>query len=80
VSTSPNEPWSGFEGFFIHCTRSNDYPWGCGNGFLFIQPFGWIRIIIAWERKSQNNPSDFNMVSTREVCGDHNEELGFKAL
>jgi hypothetical protein len=32
--------------------------------FLFIQPFGWIRIIIAWGRKSQKNPSDFNMVST----------------
>jgi hypothetical protein len=40
--------------------------------FLFIQPFGWIRIIIAWGRKSQNNPSDLNIVSTREVCGDHN--------
>jgi hypothetical protein len=32
--------------------------------FLFIQPFGWIRIIIAWGRKSQKNPSDLNMVST----------------
>jgi hypothetical protein len=40
--------------------------------FLFIQPFDCIRIIIAWGRKSQNNPSDLNMVSTREVCGDHN--------
>jgi hypothetical protein len=28
-----------------------------------IQPFGWICIIIAWGRKSQNNPSDLNMVS-----------------
>jgi hypothetical protein len=33
---------------------------------LFIQPFGWIRIIIAWGRKSH-----LNMVSTRKVCGDH---------
>jgi hypothetical protein len=32
--------------------------------FLFIQPFGWIRIIIAWGRKSQKNPSDLNMVAT----------------
>jgi hypothetical protein len=23
-----------FEGFVIHCTISNDYPWGCGNGFV----------------------------------------------
>jgi hypothetical protein len=38
--------------------------------FLFIQPFGWIRIIIAWGRKIQNNPRDLNMVSSREVCGD----------
>jgi hypothetical protein len=38
------------------------------NDFEFIQPFGWIRIIIAWGRKSQNNPSGLNMVSTREVC------------
>jgi hypothetical protein len=32
--------------------------------FLFIKPFGWIRIIIAGGRKSQKNPSDLNMVST----------------
>jgi hypothetical protein len=47
-----------FEGFFIHCTRSNDYP-PCNGAvvmdFLFIQPFGSICIIIACE-----------------VCGDHN--------
>jgi hypothetical protein len=35
--------------------------------FLFIQPLGWIRIIIAWERKSQKNPSDLNMVSTHLI-------------
>jgi hypothetical protein len=41
--------------------------------FLFIQQFGWIRIIIAWGRKTQN-PSGLNiMVSTREVSGDHND-------
>jgi hypothetical protein len=32
--------------------------------FLFIQPFRWIRIIIACGRKSQKNASDLNMVST----------------
>jgi hypothetical protein len=30
--------------------------------FLFIQPFGWIRIIIAWGRKSQKNPSDATLM------------------
>jgi hypothetical protein len=35
--------------------------------FLFIHPFGWIRIIIAWGRKSQKDPSDLNMIST--LCG-----------
>jgi hypothetical protein len=61
-----------FEGFFIHCTRSNDYPWGCGNGFLFIQPFGWIHIIIAWGRKSQKNRVISIWSPHCKVCGDHN--------
>jgi hypothetical protein len=42
--------------FFIHCTRSNDYPWGCGNVCFVHSAVGWIHIIIAWGRKSQNNP------------------------
>jgi hypothetical protein len=42
--------------------------------FLFIQPFGWIHVIIAWGRKSQNNPSDLN---TRELCGDHNKSMTY---
>jgi hypothetical protein len=27
--------------FFIHCTRSNDYSWGCGNGF-FVHSAIWL--------------------------------------
>jgi hypothetical protein len=30
-----------FEGFFIHCTKSNDYPGGCGNGF-FVHSAAWL--------------------------------------
>jgi hypothetical protein len=66
-----------FEGFFIQCTRSNDYPilkvflfnaldqmtihGAVVMDFLFIQPFGWIRIIIACGKKSQKNQSDLNL-------------------
>jgi hypothetical protein len=50
-----------FEGFFIHRTRSNDYPWGCGNGF-FVHSAIWLDSY--HNHLGKKNPSDLNMVST----------------
>jgi hypothetical protein len=50
-----------FEGFFIHRTRFNDYPWGCGNGF-FVYSAVWLDSY--HNRLQKKNPSDLNMVST----------------
>jgi hypothetical protein len=57
------------KGFFIHRTRSNDYPWGCGNGF-----FAWLDSYDNRLRKKNPIPSDLNVWSPHcEVCGDHND-------